>query len=241
VGAGVWNPLSGPCGGDGGLYGDAWPLSAGVGPVAVDLRVAGMARSFCSVVVRGWKLAELDDDCQLVASELVTNVLQAAGGDRGSSLWLGLMSDRARLRVECWDDVPLAGGVPIRRTARLGDESGRGLDLVDALSLDWGWDHLPAADAKRVWALLPAKAPVSTCACGLAADSPEELEDHLGEVFLTASDDVAPDGVLHAEVDGSRCACGLPVASFAELDEHLLAVFTPDDGIGADGRKHGAC
>lgn len=82
---------------------------------------------------------------------------------------------------------------------------------------------------------------MSTCMCGFATDSPEELGDHLGEMFLTASDDVAPDGMLHAEVDGSRCACGLVVASFVELDEHLLAVFTPDDGTAADGRKHGAC
>jgi hypothetical protein len=193
------------------------------------------------VVVSGWDLTELGEDCQLIASELVTNVLQAAGEEREARLWLGLMSDRARLRVECWDDLPLARGVPVRRAARSDDECGRGLDLVDALTVDWGWDHLPACDAKRVWALLPARIPVSTCMCGLTAGSPEELGDHLGEVFLTAADDVAPDGAVHAEVDGSRCACGLVVASFVELDEHLLAMFTPDDGIGADGRKHGAC
>ncbi len=207
MGAGAWNPLEGPCGGNGELDSHKWPLSAGVGPVAVDLRVAGVARAFCSVVVSGWHLTELGDDCQLVASELVTNVLQAAGEDCGARLWLGLMSDRTRLRVECWDDVPLTRGVPVRRAAWSDDESGRGLDLVDALSVDWGWDHLPACD---------------------------------GEMFLTAPDDVAPDGVVHAEVDGSRCACGLVVASFVELDEHLLSAFMPDDGIGADARKHGA-
>ena len=209
--------------------------------MAVDVRVAGVARSFCSLVVKGWSLAELDDDCQLVATELVTNVLQAAGEDHRSRLWLGLMSDRRRLRVECWDDVPLVRGVPVRRAARSDDECGRGLNLVDALSVDWGWDHLPACAAKRVWALMPGREPATTCRCGLAADSDEELGDHLGEMFLTAADDVAPDGVMHAEVDGSRCACGLVVASFIELDEHLLAVFTPDDGIGADSLKHGAC
>jgi hypothetical protein len=200
-----------------------------------------MARSFCSLVVRGWNLTELDDDCQLVATELVTNVLQAAGQDRRARLWLGLMSDRRCLRMECWDDVPLVRGVPVRRAARSDDESGRGLDLVDALSLDWGWDRLPERDAKRVWAHMAGRPPMSTCMCGFAAGSPEELGDHLGEMFLTASDDVALDGVLHAEVHGSRCACGLVVASFLELDEHLLAVFAPDDGAGADGRKHGRC
>ncbi len=69
--------------------------------------------------------------------------------------WLRLLSDRARVRVEVWDTVALDRGVPVLRRAAATDESGRGLDLVRALSLDWGWDHLPAHDAKRVWALLP--------------------------------------------------------------------------------------
>ena len=69
-------------------------------------------------------------------------------------LWLRLLSDRAQLRVEAWDTVPAELGMPRPRRAAADDESGRGLDLIAALSLDWGWDHLPGHDAKRVWALL---------------------------------------------------------------------------------------
>jgi hypothetical protein len=118
------------------------------------------------VVVNGWGLAELADDCELVASELTSNVVRAAAGPDGhpcydnggrlALLWLRLLSDRARVRLEVWDTVPLARGVPLRRHAADDDESGRGLDLVRAISDDWGWDDQPAHCAKRVWALLPA-------------------------------------------------------------------------------------
>ena len=40
------------------------------------------------------------------------------------------------------------------RSAGPDDESGRGLDLINQLSVDWGWDHLPGRDVKRVWAVL---------------------------------------------------------------------------------------
>jgi Histidine kinase-like ATPase domain len=128
--------------------------------------VPGLARSFCQMVVNGWGLGELADDCELVASELTGNVVRAAARPDGHLwydecgrmplLWLRLLSDRARLRLEVWDTVPLERGVPLLRHATDDDESGRGLDLVEAISDDWGWDHLPAHSAKRVWALLSA-------------------------------------------------------------------------------------
>ncbi len=143
-----------------------WPLFAGLGPLGALGTVPRLARSFCQMVVNGWDLAELADDCELVASELTGNVVRAATGRDGNPgydecgrlpvLWLRLLSDRARVRLEVWDTVPLERGVPLLRHAADDDESGRGLDLVDAISDDWGWDHLPAHSAKCVWALLPA-------------------------------------------------------------------------------------
>jgi hypothetical protein len=32
--------------------------------------------------------------------------------------------------------------------------------------------------------------------------------------------------------------CGLAAATAGELDTHFLAVFTPDDAIGHDGKRH---
>jgi hypothetical protein len=91
--------------------------------------------------------------------------VQAAAGPDGRPrydagrlpvLWLRLLSDRVRLRVEVWDDLPLSCGVPVRRQAGEDDESGRGLELVDALTKDWGWETVPSHYAKRVWATLAA-------------------------------------------------------------------------------------
>lgn len=87
------------------------------------------------------------------------------------------------------------------------------------------------------------------CACGYMAASPEDLTDHLGEQFIPA-DDTAADGRVHAETardqDATeparadwKCLCGFGAPDLADFDAHLVAVFTPPDGIGADGRRHG--
>jgi hypothetical protein len=142
-----------------------WPMFAGLGPLGALPTVPRLARTFCVMVVAGWGLGGIADDCELVASELTSNVVRAATGPDGHPcydergrlplLWLRLLSDRAQVRLEVWDTIPLDLGVPVLRLAAITDESGRGLELVKELSLDWGWDHLPAHDAKRVWAVLP--------------------------------------------------------------------------------------
>jgi hypothetical protein len=125
-----------------------------------------LCRSFTVLVLAGWRLSGLADDCELVTGELVANVVQAATGpdgqpaydkaDRLPVLWLRLLSDGVRLQVEVWDQLP---GSPTPRAAGDDDESGRGLEMVQALSVDWGWDVLPGRDTKRVWALLAGKEP----------------------------------------------------------------------------------
>ncbi|HTU74576.1 MAG TPA: hypothetical protein VMG38_13760 [Trebonia sp.] len=85
-----------------------------------------------------------------------------------------------------------------------------------------------------------------TCTCGYAADTPEDLSDHFGEVFIP-EDDAASDGKAHMEVaqdsdtdvpPGKRCACGFSAPNAAALDEHILAALIPDDHVGLDGRRH---
>jgi hypothetical protein len=142
-----------------------WPLFSGIGPLGALPTVPRLARTFCVLVLRGWGLDRLADDCELVASELSSNVVRAVTGPDGQPcydergrlplLWLRLLSDHAQVRVECWDTVPLDAGMPSLRIAATTDESGRGLELVEGLSSDWGWDHQPAHHAKRVWAILP--------------------------------------------------------------------------------------
>lgn len=86
------------------------------------------------------------------------------------------------------------------------------------------------------------------CACGYKAASTADLTDHLGEQFIPA-DDTDAGGQVHAEATRERdatglaradwkCLCGFGAPDLAGFDAHLLTVFTPPDGIGADGRRH---
>jgi len=142
----------------------AWPRFAGLGPLGALPTAPKLARTFSKLVLPGWHLNDLADDCELIISELTSNVVRAATdpggrprydpGGRLPVLWVRLLSDHVQLRVEVWDNLPVRLGMPRPRQAAQDDENGRGLELVGRLSLDWGWDHLPAHDAKRVWALL---------------------------------------------------------------------------------------
>ena len=86
-------------------------------------------------------------------SELTTNIVNAATGGDGSPVYqaggrltemcLRLMSDRARLRIEVWDNLPPSAGVPVLRRPARDQEHGRGLALVGRLSQCWGWDPVP--------------------------------------------------------------------------------------------------
>ena len=141
-----------------------WPLFTGLGPVGALPTAARLARTFALTIVANWQLSCLADDCELVIGELVANVVQAATASDGMPwydergglplLWLRMLSDGIRLRVEVWDNLPPALGVPQPGRPAQSSESGRGLGIVRELSVDWGWDRMPGRDAKRVWALL---------------------------------------------------------------------------------------
>jgi hypothetical protein len=140
-----------------------WPLFTGLGPVGALPTAARLARAFALTIVANWELSCLADDCELVIGELVANVVQASTASDGMPrydergclplLWVRMLSDGMRLRVEVWDNLPSALGVPRQHRPAHSAESGRGLGIVREVSLDWGWD-MPGRDAKRVWALL---------------------------------------------------------------------------------------
>jgi hypothetical protein len=115
-------------------------------------------------VLGGWGLASLTEDYGLIISDFTSNVVRAATGPDGQPrydvhgrlpvLWLRLSSDRARLWLEVCDNLAPELGVPAERQAAATDETGRGLELVSALSQDWGWEVLPGNEVKRVWAVM---------------------------------------------------------------------------------------
>ena len=116
------------------------------------------------MVLNGWGLDVLIETTELVVSELTTNVVQAVTGTDGSLrydaegklplLWVRLLSDHFRIMVEVWDNLPPAIGTPVVRHPGPDEESGRGLEMIDALSEDWGWESVPGWKGKRVWAVL---------------------------------------------------------------------------------------
>ncbi|MFD8600405.1 ATP-binding protein [Kitasatospora sp. NPDC059646] len=129
------------------------------------------AREFARTTLEGWGLGDLFDDVALVASELVTNALRHALGQREPSLVptqaspqpaAGSLPIRISLvhrapQVVCAVSDPSSIG-PIAREADFVAESGRGLHLVDSFSRSWGWHPLAGA-GKVVWALFDAHLP----------------------------------------------------------------------------------
>ena len=146
-----------------------WPLFSGLGPVSALPTAPGMARGFTAMVLGGWDIArhgDLVDTSALLVSELSSNVVNLATREDGSAayladgrlaeLWLRLMTDRAALRIEVWDNLPPSAGFPVLRSPGATEEHGRGLELVQRLSRRWGWHPVPGKRAKCTWAVLDA-------------------------------------------------------------------------------------
>jgi anti-sigma regulatory factor (Ser/Thr protein kinase) len=125
-----------------------------------------MARGFVNVTLRDWGFDGLSDVTELLVSELSTNVVRAATSPDGTPrydadgklplLWIRMLSDGSRLMIEVWDTVPTALGAPIARHPEPDEESGRGLEIIEMLAEDWGWETVPGWSGKKVWAVLKA-------------------------------------------------------------------------------------
>ncbi|MGW7079667.1 ATP-binding protein [Streptomyces sp. NPDC054866] len=84
-------------------------------------------------------------DVQLCVSELLSNVIRHLG--EGTPVTVRLTGAPGRIRVAVTDPDPCAW--PLLRQAGSDDETGRGLALLDAVSLRWGVEQGP--DSKTVW------------------------------------------------------------------------------------------
>ncbi len=81
-------------------------------------------------------------DCMLLTSELVTNALLYAR----TAVDLTVRFGPGLVRVAVGDESPLP---PVPRSASAEAESGRGLALVEAISIAWGVEA--AGRGKQVW------------------------------------------------------------------------------------------
>ncbi|WP_258049922.1 ATP-binding protein [Streptomyces finlayi] len=84
------------------------------------------------------------------AFELITNVVRHVGDGAPVTVRL-FCADGGRTRLEVTDPDPRA--LPVLCRAADGDEAGRGLALLDGLTLRWGVEQGPGA--KTVWCELP--------------------------------------------------------------------------------------
>jgi anti-anti-sigma factor len=107
---------------------------------------AARARGFLRRVCTAWQLPHIAPDATLLASELVTNAIKHAATD--VELWVELAPGMLLIRVR---DRSLS--TPRLQSPDQSGTGGRGLRLVEALSLAWGHGTHPAG-GKVVWCAL---------------------------------------------------------------------------------------
>ena len=120
---------------------------------------ARTARHFVREILTCWGLEALSDDAEMIVDELVVNAV--LHGTRSGLGRTGPGATPAVLRL-CMlrraGEVMLAvvdpgNETPMPRRPDWGGESGRGLQIVGALSHVWGWSPI-AGHGKAVWAVL---------------------------------------------------------------------------------------
>ncbi|MFE7121747.1 ATP-binding protein [Streptomyces sp. NPDC057654] len=126
---------------------ESWPLSPGSWGLSLatvaDPELVSMYRATCALMLAHWDLKAITDDVLSVVSELVTNAM--IHGD-GVSLDVAYAED-GTLLIVVTDGSP---NRPERLDPASDDEHGRGLMLVEALSVKWGI----SADGKSTFAIL---------------------------------------------------------------------------------------
>lgn len=108
-------------------------------------------RRIIAAQLRDWGLDPLIDTATLGMTELLANVHRHTGEDKHCSVELVLLWDR--LTVSVRDHDPR---LPQLCTANTLATSGRGLALVEALSVSWGARVQRGGAGKIVWFTLPA-------------------------------------------------------------------------------------
>lgn len=123
------------------------PLS----PVPEEARTA---RHFVRNLLTCWGLDHLSDDAELIVAELVVNAvrhgLRTASAIAPATLRLCMLRRAGEVMLAVTDPSSEA---PRPRAPGWSGESGRGLQIVSALSYVWGWSPIQE-QGKAVWAVL---------------------------------------------------------------------------------------
>jgi hypothetical protein len=130
------------------------PLS----PVAEEARTA---RHFVRELLTCWGLGYLADDAELIIAELVGNAVRHGIRTAPQAVRFGGSTPALRLcLLRRMGEVMLAvtdpsNEAPAPKAPSSDGESGRGLQIVSALSYVWGWSPIEGS-GKAVWAVLKA-------------------------------------------------------------------------------------
>ncbi|MEU9302524.1 SpoIIE family protein phosphatase [Streptomyces sp. NPDC048269] len=132
------------------------PTGRGGGPLRQrlepgDTEAPTMARHLIRAAVAAWGAADMADEIELAADELMTNALVHTEG--GGDVGMRLTAD-GRIRIEVEDS---SSALPRPREAGDWAVSGRGLLLVDRLADAWGVE--PRGGGKCVWCEFSVAAP----------------------------------------------------------------------------------
>ena len=101
------------------------------------------ARRFVREHLTEWGYLKAADDASLIADELASNAIAAAPE---TPFWLTLWVANGWPMLEVADSSP---DPPVLKSPDSLAESGRGLHIVDALSV--AWDSYPIAGGKVIW------------------------------------------------------------------------------------------
>lgn len=120
--------------------------------LSVAPEAAKAARDFTKATLAEWQLDDLVTEAVLIASELVTNAVRHGGCCASDASPVELAWQRQASRVVCMV-TDCNSKPPVLGAADQDAESGRGLQVVQALAATWGW-MLLGASSKAVWAAL---------------------------------------------------------------------------------------
>jgi anti-sigma regulatory factor (Ser/Thr protein kinase) len=107
-----------------------------------------MARFYTRTALTYHELGDFSEDAEMVTSELVTNAVKHSGALK-FGLEITHMADSGAVAIIVTDPSPRP---PVKRDPSEATEQGRGLNIVEALSVSWGWR--PQHPGKAVYAIL---------------------------------------------------------------------------------------
>lgn len=134
-------------------------LRARVHQFAATTAGPALARHAAAELLESWGLTDLIDTSSLLVSELVTNAVRATESVNGgpkSIVAMRISWAAESLIIEVWDRNPKPPALQIQY---LDGESGRGLHIVEALSIAAAYYPSPTGQGKVTWCQIEAPMP----------------------------------------------------------------------------------